>query len=641
MSLYGASSFASSPRTPHSDENELPPASPASSTAAHAETFLNAQNTQISDDDFHVYHDNDLYIDDNSEDDSEPRPNRFAGKPSTWREYTAADRHIAASLDQLESGDLAAHLYNAHALRRRARLPPERLRNVRDWKSKNSWMKEGQDLRYIDAAGEIQTELVPSKLWTAWPLPLPQVPTPNERFWRGVSDDEGNGSNAGHPLEQEVGDELREEVLALFLRLAKDQWEAREVSGRFQEDMDDEGIARPRSRSRSVRSERAALLAPSRDGSDSDVEMSNTSDLKEDKDTISETGSKEKSARLIGKRKYNRKSGPPSAKPVILADDDKARQILWPSINSLLAQVDSLATAVSQSRLNHFGRGAHSNTSESDLILDAGSVTSRSRSRSTSIGSERRRTRVLSRVSSITDPPLLSMSHQNDSEATSSFGTDQEATKRAARSGKSTPKQKRDGSRTKDADENRAGLMDWSELLGTASVGGWNEKAIAKTAQRCAALFNESMAFRAFDENLALKTVPEPVLYTPSRIPGPDVLGIDSASASKRPYFEKGTLRCPHRDCWGHKKEFNIPYRVIEHIQRNHGYDPRTNDSDNEERTYGGVHIDGFMQPIYAKSGWLGAGRAKSAGENRIPKVKKKRHESEPSSLVPSHSSPM
>jgi N-terminal acetyltransferase B complex catalytic subunit len=50
---------------------------------------------------------------------------------------------------------------------------------------------------------------------------------------------------------------------------------------------------------------------------------------------------------------------------------------------------------------------------------------------------------------------------------------------------------------------------------------------------------------------------------------------------------------------------------------RVHGYDPRSNDSDNEERTHGGVHIDGFLQPITAKQGWLGHGRSKAGGKKR------------------------
>jgi N-terminal acetyltransferase B complex catalytic subunit len=60
--------------------------------------------------------------------------------------------------------------------------------------------------------------------------------------------------------------------------------------------------------------------------------------------------------------------------------------------------------------------------------------------------------------------------------------------------------------------------------------------------------------------------------------------------------------------------DFPIPYRAIEHVRRAHGYDPRTNNSENEERRVGAVHLDGFLQPVTAKQGWLGrgVGRAKS-----------------------------
>ena len=57
-------------------------------------------------------------------DDEEPkRSNRFKGPPQTWKGYTAADRQIAESLQYFEDTDLAAHLYNAHALKRRVRKP--------------------------------------------------------------------------------------------------------------------------------------------------------------------------------------------------------------------------------------------------------------------------------------------------------------------------------------------------------------------------------------------------------------------------------------------------------------------------------------------------------------------------------------
>jgi hypothetical protein len=49
----------------------------------------------------------------------EERENRFTGPASTWRDYTADERGLIASLDQERAGDLGVHLYNAHALKSR------------------------------------------------------------------------------------------------------------------------------------------------------------------------------------------------------------------------------------------------------------------------------------------------------------------------------------------------------------------------------------------------------------------------------------------------------------------------------------------------------------------------------------------
>lgn len=55
-------------------------------------------------------------------DDLEPlRPNKWQGAPSTWTTLTVQERGLAASLDQIRNADLSIHLYNAHALKRRAR----------------------------------------------------------------------------------------------------------------------------------------------------------------------------------------------------------------------------------------------------------------------------------------------------------------------------------------------------------------------------------------------------------------------------------------------------------------------------------------------------------------------------------------
>lgn len=56
-----------------------------------------------------------------SEDQEDTRPNRWKGAPSTWKKYTEEERGLAASLEQIRNADLSIHLYNAHALKLRAK----------------------------------------------------------------------------------------------------------------------------------------------------------------------------------------------------------------------------------------------------------------------------------------------------------------------------------------------------------------------------------------------------------------------------------------------------------------------------------------------------------------------------------------
>jgi RNA polymerase I specific transcription initiation factor len=49
------------------------------------------------------------------------RPNRWTGASATWASLTEQERGLAASLDQIRNGDLSVHLFNAFALKKRAR----------------------------------------------------------------------------------------------------------------------------------------------------------------------------------------------------------------------------------------------------------------------------------------------------------------------------------------------------------------------------------------------------------------------------------------------------------------------------------------------------------------------------------------
>ena len=51
----------------------------------------------------------------------ETRPNRWTGPEKLWRKFTAQDRETWEALEGERREDLAVHLYNAYALKRRAR----------------------------------------------------------------------------------------------------------------------------------------------------------------------------------------------------------------------------------------------------------------------------------------------------------------------------------------------------------------------------------------------------------------------------------------------------------------------------------------------------------------------------------------
>ena len=58
-----------------------------------------------------------------SEDLHNNRPNRWKGPKSSWRTLTEEDRLLWHSMKSLQDQDLAVHLYNAFALKKRGKDP--------------------------------------------------------------------------------------------------------------------------------------------------------------------------------------------------------------------------------------------------------------------------------------------------------------------------------------------------------------------------------------------------------------------------------------------------------------------------------------------------------------------------------------
>lgn len=625
MSLFGGDSaqpsLSPSPSpAPPTPTNEIVEVQNAQQTAQH-EIPLDSDDERDSEYD----------TDDDYEND---RPNKFAGPARTWRQYTLADRQVVASLENIEDSDLGAHLYNTHNLKKRMRRPAERLARVEDWHTKDSWLKKGEELLFTNPLGETEMELIPSKIWSAWPLPLDQIQKKEGGVKRPDNDDNAWYIEAAGA--EDAGEIMREEILALFLRRAKKQWISRESEEA------DEDVNKKDTKTNPIKTQ-ADNVKPegTHSAPASDVEMRDYEDSAVESESKADVEGGRTPTERRGRYRTSQHNGP-FKKPVFLADDDDAWQILRPSVDSLLTQVDKLALAVRRSRQNHIGRGAYSDMSGSEFTSDAESSAAghrtHSRARSARQAAKRTNKTPRSRASSLSKhkEPATKPAPQplDDDDSASDYHekSSEESEGTSTSSNHSLPRQKRQplsqSRRSSDASNapgisNQIGLMDWSEVLGIASTIGWNSSAVARTAQRCATLFNERMSFRRLDEAPITSTSNQapsnPLIhYTPSTVPDYEALGIGTNStptaAPKRPFFNPGTLRCPHADCWGSQRDFKIPYRTVEHLIRVHGYDPRKNSpgEGDDAMMDGGVHVDGFLQPITAKQGWLGKGRSRS-----------------------------
>lgn len=622
MSLFGGDGSYEATPTP---EHESPPsstftdpayaASSSSPIVIASQDLPDGQKTTYSTYDRYDTYDPDDEMDEDYVDESEhealsaqnSRPNRFTGKASTWRDYTAADRIIATTLDRQDAVDLSAHLYNAHALKRRVRLPSERLVGISNLRGRDDWLKKGEELDFVDSAGDLQRELVPSKRWTAWPLP------PSEISLTTVAN-RGRRGGTERVAARRAGKDLRDEVFAVFLRLAKEQFMAREDDGGAVAGSDSQSRSPSRNRSESPTSV-GSSQSPGDANLKSDNEVATTSDS-------------ENEFAPMG-------SGKQDLKPAVLTDDEYARRILDPSINSLLTRIDRLSADIRRTRINHFGRGDYSERSSSRSV-------SRSRSQRTPAPARKSTPRSSSRAASakrrkVSKSVEVNPDTGNESESGSDYRAGIKSKETSDDDDMNSPPSKRNGgypgssrqSSVASTDRRaREGLMDWSEVLGIASMGGFNERVIARTAQRCATLFGESMTFHSLYDNIT-KEPNKPrwrtLEFTPSTIHAPDILTYSDSAPQSRPFFPNGTLSCPHPGCYGNKKQFPIPYRVIEHVKRVHKYDPRTNSSDNDDRNARPI----YLRTIAVTGRRPGRSKSKSIGPTSPQNKKLKRDETE------------
>ncbi|MCJ1375446.1 hypothetical protein MMC20_006682 [Loxospora ochrophaea] len=427
------------------------------------------------------------------------RANKYYGPPSTWRGWTAAERQLAASLDQIRARDLSIHLYNAHALKRRARL-----------------LKEEENQDGIERPG---SQWVPPNLWTAWPMEADEVPRPRER---SIEDDVedfgylGRLTRGGYPSE-----ELEDVLLGTILKEAKERFLGRPLEA---SDLDSET------------------------GVESSFKGSN-----------SRSRSRKRSASKDPESKIEYRNRPlDSPRPVVMADDEQAKELLQPEIRHILSKLDDLLMALHRSRQTYCTRRPDS---QSEPQTEAEELQKNSRTAGSDTENRKSRSGPTLKIrKSSPGPPSASLPRKKSRPRSSS----------RASSNPSTRPNSRSSSKSKTLNP-----RDWSDVLGTASLIGWDPVTLDNATKRCTALFNEGMTFRTFSETASSKTK----TYLPNQPPSPSPRSSPPSSPNPPPHPHPQPplllIPCPIPTCPSSHRPSLHPSYLPRHLRRKHSSLPK------------------------------------------------------------------
>jgi hypothetical protein len=492
----------------------------------HSELPTNAKHDQDSDDSFlsssDHFHEPDVEKPDDHEDSDKPvdpfaaedtyytRPNRYYGPASTWRSWTKADRDVAESLDVGGAQDLSIHLYNAHVIRLQAQQFKE---------SSHSKRRPGTS----KTVGNDHVFNVP-RVWMAWPMPPNQVPR-----------------DALYPaaFDTRPSKDLEECLISTTTKTARERWNARgwEENDKLKEQASTEA----------PNQQAASAIDLSDHDEAPEMQRSGPNALSEDERSL--TTSDDDSA-------DNMYGIDPTAKPVPLADDDKARSLLLPSTRHIISNLDHLLLALHRARQSY----ALPILTDNDDKAARCATDAESQS-SASSGKCRRRSRAQRAPSACTIDTAASASTSSSKRRKGVW---------------------KEGSVPRNRKFIGLGLRDWSNMLGMAALTGWDEDVLARAGKRCAKLFGEDMLFRTFHE---AEHAGEKSFFTERLASGEEPSESGRATYSQIPRTQEtdqsedsqieatADLRhpCPVETCPRHKTPFHTAGNLKQHMTRNHG----------------------------------------------------------------------
>ncbi|KAL1965895.1 hypothetical protein VTN77DRAFT_5028 [Rasamsonia byssochlamydoides] len=375
------------------------------------------------------------------------RPNRYHGPGSTWRKWTERERQIVEGLEEIRARDLAVHLFNAFALKRRAREMKEKSLEDEDY-----W-EEIAGVRVRTAP------FVPPRRWTAWPMKGFEVPRPGER---ALGDEDEAWTLKGQPDPRPSAD-LEECLIAFMMKTAKERFWQREWM--------------PKERRRKQPGQKEDDGESTGDEAEWETEQGLSDGIER--------------------------------RPVVQTDDDKSRQQLRPLVRNIITRFDNILMGLHHARKASVAVGESSAT-ESDAETVASHSSSNRKRRLTST-SGRSRSRGRKRVRTTSPAELvLEESDGNHIEELADNPSESESLSSLSSSSLSPPPPpRRRRSRSIRHSESRSrrlktvaryGLRDWSDVLGIASMIDCPQAAVMRAAKRCADLFGEDMVFRTLEE---------------------------------------------------------------------------------------------------------------------------------------------
>ncbi|KAI9783588.1 MAG: hypothetical protein M1816_001339 [Peltula sp. TS41687] len=580
---------------------------------------------------------------------NEIRPNKHQGVSSTWRDWTHNERQLSSSIFQQRSSDLSIHLFNAHALKARLR-DAQKAAKAPSWAAKESWIRVPHNKDEEDGKKE-DDSFYPTHRWTEWPMPADVVPREGEKV--GWDRDEDDGRWTFKRMERERPSRVLEEVLmAGVLRTAKERYESREWEDEDAEveeqeqkqqeedvEMGDEGTVR----SKTIRS--SGIERPS----DTEVE-----------DEGNES-----------RRSVEQKSPLDSdhQRPVVMADDDEARMLLRPTVRHILSKLDDLLMGLHQARQGYANMSGRDSSSHRTPKRKGSHVEQNSTNDQPS-------KRKLGRPRKEIDMTMI-MANPSNIPADGSANDDNSITKEP-RKGKRGPASKyprpqegasywtirrrileaqaqaqareeppsanesdSDDPRPQHHDDpdapsnnpqhNHLGLRDWSDVLGIASMTGWDEAVISRAAERCSVLFNEKIQSRTLateaasyprhdrEKTSSIVEYPRPsplretttttvsegqqtTKFSPTHQEAAPLQARVYTAPTGRKFF-----LCPHPTCPRHQASvqgFRKRYHLNRHLQLVHGAEKgskvevQEEEEEVDEEMLGGVHVDGFLKPV-------------------------------------------